>query len=567
MQQRRGTAEQWESVNPVLAAGEIGFETDTNKFKIGDGVNDWGTLVYFLDADSSGGQTGDFIPTSEKAQPDGVATLDVNGQVPANQLGNASVDLSGYATEGYVDDAISNIPPTDLSGYATEQYVNTAIDNVVGLAPEDLNTLSELADALGDNPAAITTLQSDVAALQASSGGDLSSKADLVNGFVDPAQLDTISSILSNYVAISTIGTAVYSTNGISWTVSTLPGSAYWTSVAYGNNRFVAIAEWSTVAAYSTDGMSWTQTTMPTPSGWKSVAYGDGKFVAVSTGDSGSASSTDGITWTQTTMPGSFSWTEVAYGDGKFVAVAMFSSASAYSTNGTSWTYRNLPTYANWTSVTYGDGKFVAVVGNGDSTVAAYSTDGVSWTESTMPASSSWTSVTYGDGKFVAVSSSFGIAAYSTNGVDWTQTSLSRDGYWYSVTYGDGKFVAVDFFSALADYSTDGINWTSISLSRYGNWASVVSGSFITAPKIASETYVDSSINSALATKADTNSPTFTGLTDFEGIVDFSEAVVIGIDSLPNQDNNSGKYLTTNGNVASWQVIPAQTPHPFSMIG
>jgi len=34
MQQRRGTASTWTSANPILAAGEIGFEIDTNKFKI-----------------------------------------------------------------------------------------------------------------------------------------------------------------------------------------------------------------------------------------------------------------------------------------------------------------------------------------------------------------------------------------------------------------------------------------------------------------------------------------------------------------------------------------------------
>jgi hypothetical protein len=46
-QQRRGTASQWVSANPILAAGEIGFEVDTNKFKIGDGTNRWEDLVYF----------------------------------------------------------------------------------------------------------------------------------------------------------------------------------------------------------------------------------------------------------------------------------------------------------------------------------------------------------------------------------------------------------------------------------------------------------------------------------------------------------------------------------------
>jgi hypothetical protein len=52
MQQRRGTAAQWTTANPILAAGEIGFETDNNKFKIGDGVNHWDDLSYFTDAAS-----------------------------------------------------------------------------------------------------------------------------------------------------------------------------------------------------------------------------------------------------------------------------------------------------------------------------------------------------------------------------------------------------------------------------------------------------------------------------------------------------------------------------------
>jgi hypothetical protein len=57
MQQRRGTASQWTSTNagagPVLNAGEIGWESDTNKFKIGDGVNNWSSLDYFSDTNST----------------------------------------------------------------------------------------------------------------------------------------------------------------------------------------------------------------------------------------------------------------------------------------------------------------------------------------------------------------------------------------------------------------------------------------------------------------------------------------------------------------------------------
>lgn len=47
IQIRRGTAAQWKDANPVLHPGEPGWETDTKKLKIGDGVNRWIELEYF----------------------------------------------------------------------------------------------------------------------------------------------------------------------------------------------------------------------------------------------------------------------------------------------------------------------------------------------------------------------------------------------------------------------------------------------------------------------------------------------------------------------------------------
>lgn len=44
--QRHDTAANWTSINPVLAAGEMGVETDTNKFKFGDGTTTWSGLAY-----------------------------------------------------------------------------------------------------------------------------------------------------------------------------------------------------------------------------------------------------------------------------------------------------------------------------------------------------------------------------------------------------------------------------------------------------------------------------------------------------------------------------------------
>ena len=46
MQQRRDTAAGWTSANPVLLNGELGFETDTKKAKLGDGTSAWNSLSY-----------------------------------------------------------------------------------------------------------------------------------------------------------------------------------------------------------------------------------------------------------------------------------------------------------------------------------------------------------------------------------------------------------------------------------------------------------------------------------------------------------------------------------------
>ena len=82
MQQRRGTAEQWTDANPVLAAGEIGFETDTNQFKIGDGVNLWADLSYFKNLEDLGGSLDDYILVTARAAANGVAPLDADGEIP-----------------------------------------------------------------------------------------------------------------------------------------------------------------------------------------------------------------------------------------------------------------------------------------------------------------------------------------------------------------------------------------------------------------------------------------------------------------------------------------------------
>ena len=103
MQQRRGTALQWTSTNngdgPILNAGEIGFESDTGKFKIGDGVNHWIDLDYFLDESDIDSITGDYVLSSTLGQANGVATLDGSGKLTASQVPNID-ELAQDAVDG-----------------------------------------------------------------------------------------------------------------------------------------------------------------------------------------------------------------------------------------------------------------------------------------------------------------------------------------------------------------------------------------------------------------------------------------------------------------------------------
>jgi hypothetical protein len=207
--------------------------------------------------------------------------------------------------------------------------------------------------------------------------------------------------------------------DGLTWTLRTAPVYA-WSSVTYGNNLFVAVANGnggSTQVMTSSNGITWTLRSTPfsqSNHNWRSVVYGDGTYVAVASGGSGTLNkamySTDGITWTAAVTPGTpAGCVSVTFGKDRFVAVANTSASAVLSamtsTNGQTWTAVSTPN-SSWTSVTYGNATFTAV---GNSGVAAdsvmVSTDGESWTKYSAANGNAWSAVAFGFNKYVAVSS------------------------------------------------------------------------------------------------------------------------------------------------------------------
>ena len=108
MQIRRDSATNWTSTNPTLSQGEMGYELNTGKLKIGNGVDAWINLDYFDDQNGSYNDLRD-LPFSD--------------------------------------------PPhvSDIANAASEAYVTNAITALKAGAGSALDTLNELATALGND--------------------------------------------------------------------------------------------------------------------------------------------------------------------------------------------------------------------------------------------------------------------------------------------------------------------------------------------------------------------------------------------------------------------------------
>ncbi len=223
MQQRRGTAAQWTSANPILAAGEIGFETDTGAFKIGNGSSTWSALKYFTDASGAPelldtlnelaaalGDDPQYLSNHVSATTNvhGIADTDdlATKDYVADAVSNATVDQSALAGEGIdwnsgtsqfdIDSTVvtltgtqeltnktlvsadlgSNSVATTQNGtdnttkIATTEFVQGRISSLIAGAPELLNTLSELSAAIADDEDFAVTITAAVGEKVAKAG-------------------------------------------------------------------------------------------------------------------------------------------------------------------------------------------------------------------------------------------------------------------------------------------------------------------------------------------------------------------------------------------------------------
>jgi hypothetical protein len=171
MQQRRGTAAQWTSANPILAAGEIGFETDTGKFKMGNGSSAWSALSYFAD----------------------------------------SSDFDTTAIESTIDSKVA-----------------TAVNNLVAGAPAALDTLNEIADAIDNNSTFAATIIGSINAK--ANGTDLTAHTTStinVHGIANTSELATGTDVSTAQTAAQQYADGAVNThNGVTTSVHGISNTA-----------------------------------------------------------------------------------------------------------------------------------------------------------------------------------------------------------------------------------------------------------------------------------------------------------------------------------------------------
>jgi hypothetical protein len=146
IQWRRDAASTWTSTNPVLAAGEVGYETNTGKFKVGNGSSAWTALSYISGAGGlpTGGTTGQILGKTGSAdyavgwvadQVGAGGGVDAEGAVDATAAALAAGTHTGLSVA--YNDAAGSISLTNTSLGGTAGHVSFVYNATTSAPPAD----------------------------------------------------------------------------------------------------------------------------------------------------------------------------------------------------------------------------------------------------------------------------------------------------------------------------------------------------------------------------------------------------------------------------------------------
>ncbi len=124
IQLRRDTAADWTSNNPTMAAGEFGWESDTNRFKIGTGTTAWNSLEYADTLKSLGDMTITGSTISAPSNGDLTLTTSASGSVVVDDTFKIG---SGVGVTTILDE--DDLSSDSATALATQQSIKAYVDN------------------------------------------------------------------------------------------------------------------------------------------------------------------------------------------------------------------------------------------------------------------------------------------------------------------------------------------------------------------------------------------------------------------------------------------------------
>jgi hypothetical protein len=158
IQVRRGTTSQWNTANPTLEEGEIGYNSTLGQIKVGDGTSVWADLDYFVSDTSLGTSLGSYVQDSDKGAINGVAELDGS----KNILAPASIIFEGTANDHETTLAVTD-PTADRTITFPDATGTVALTTDISVTAASTTTFSNKSISLASNTVTSTLAQLNTA--------------------------------------------------------------------------------------------------------------------------------------------------------------------------------------------------------------------------------------------------------------------------------------------------------------------------------------------------------------------------------------------------------------------
>jgi hypothetical protein len=137
IQMRRGSTSDWNTTDPVLNEGEIGYNTTLGQIKVGDGSSLWSELDYLVSSGSLDTSLGNYIESTEKSAINGVAELDAS----KNILAPAGIIFEGTENAHETTFIITD-PTADRTITFPDATGTVAFTTDITVTPSSTNTLT-----------------------------------------------------------------------------------------------------------------------------------------------------------------------------------------------------------------------------------------------------------------------------------------------------------------------------------------------------------------------------------------------------------------------------------------